>query len=505
MNRNKHVVFGALISTLTLILQMIAAFLKVKVILSHYGHEYYSIFQSSNGIFSYLILIESGFSVAYLLKMYEPYARKEYEKLQALYIGLEKMLTRVATLMLLGTGIITLVYPFFIAENSLSRIEISILVGLCGVKFIIPYYFTVAKKQMLNVVEKSYLISIIDSVINLFTDIIIIVIATFTNWSFLVIALTSLLMMIPSIVIYSIIISKYKKQFSFKESIAPSFEPSGMTRDIMAQKIAYLADNNIDQIILSTKDLFQTTVYTSFNSVVSYPVSLMNQLIASFRGYMGVRLAQNVEDSYILFRRLLSVNFYLAAVVSCVFAFQVQDFVKLWIGDVYTTQNVTIALFSILLFRKCSENTVTIAREGRDLYKESKRYAIIAAIVNLVLSLILVQFFEIKGLLVATLVADLFVLDYNNYRLVFKQVFYKKIDVWKEIIPFVVCFALIYFIKSYSSLGTSAYLTWGSFFCKSIIASLCISVLLCLLNILCSNHFREVAFQLLKQIRTKLR
>ena len=60
-----------------------------------------------------------------------------------------------------------------------------------------------------------------------------------------------------------------------------------MTKDIMAQKIAYLADNNVDQIILSTQDLLQTTIYTSFNSVVSYPVTLVNQLIASFSWTYG--------------------------------------------------------------------------------------------------------------------------------------------------------------------------------------------------------------------------
>lgn len=497
MNRSKRVVVGALISMLTLMLQMVAAFVKVRVILTHYGHEYYSIFQSSNGIFSYLILIESGFSVAYLLKMYEPYAKKDYRHLQALYVGLEKMLTRVASIMLIGVVAITVIYPLIIADNSLGHLEISILIGLCGIKFVLPYFFTVAKKQMLNVVEKSYLTSIIDSIINLITDIFIIAIAYLTNWSFLIIVLTAVLMLIPSIIVYSAIISYYKKQFSFEKKMAPSFEPSAMTKDIMAQKIAYLADNNIDQIILSTRDLLQTTVYTSFNSVVSYPVSVINQLIASFRGHMGVRLADNVDDSYGLFRRLLSVNYYIAAVVSCVFVFQVQDFIRLWIGEAYSTQNVTVVLFSLLLFRKCAENTVTIAREGRDLYKESKRYAIMAAITNLVLSLILVQFLEIKGLIIATLIADLFVLDFNNYRLVFRKIFNKTIDVWKELIPFFICFLCVCYLKFNTVLGNTDRLTWTYFICKSLIVFTVTAFSSFILSILFSNHFRKTISSIL--------
>lgn len=497
MNQSKHVVVGATISMMTLILQMLAAFVKVRVILIHYGHEYYSIFQSSNGIFSYLILIESGFSVAYLLKMYEPYAKKNYKHLQALYVGLEKMLTKVASIMLMGVIAITVFYPMVIADNSLGRLELSLLIGLCGIKFVLPYFFTVAKKQMLNVVEKSYLTSIIDSFINLITDIIIIAIAYFTNWSFLIIVLAQVLMLIPSIIVYSVIISYYKKSFSFEKKIVPSYEPSAMTKDIMAQKIAYLADNNIDQIILSTRDLLQTTVYTSFNSVVSYPVSMINQLIASFRGHLGVRLADNVNDSYSLFRRLLSVNYYIASVISCVFVFQVQDFIRLWIGETYSTQDVTVILFSLLLFRKCAENTVTIAREGRDLYKESKNYAIMAAFVNLVLSLILVQFFEIKGLVIATLVADLFVLDFNNYRLVFRKIFNKSIDIWKELTPFLICFVCVCYLKYNTSLGNTENLTWTYFISKSFIVFLLTAFSICALYMLCSDHFRKTISQVL--------
>ena len=129
---SKHIVWGSFFSMIVLVTQMIAALVKVRVILTNYGHEYYSIFQSSNGIFSYLILIESGFSVAYLLKMYEPYAKKDYQKVQSLYIGLERMLYKVAALMMIGVIAITVIYPVILADNNLGMWEIRILIAVCG-------------------------------------------------------------------------------------------------------------------------------------------------------------------------------------------------------------------------------------------------------------------------------------------------------------------------------------------------------------------------------------
>ena len=95
----------------------------MRVILTNYGHEYYSIVQSSNGI-CYFILIESGFFCCISTEMYEPYARKDYQKVQSLYAGLEHMLHRVAMLMLMGVVAITLIYLLILADNNLGAAEI---------------------------------------------------------------------------------------------------------------------------------------------------------------------------------------------------------------------------------------------------------------------------------------------------------------------------------------------------------------------------------------------
>lgn len=487
---SKHIVWGSFLSMIVLVLQMLTALVKVRVILTNYGHEYYSIFQSSNGIFSYLILIESGFSVAYLLKMYEPYAKKDYQKVQSLYIGLEHMLYKVAALMMIGVAAITLIYPLILADNNLGTLEIRLLIALCGLKFVLPYFFTVAKKQILNVVEKSYLISIIDSLVNLITDAIIIIIACFTDWGFVATVIASVLMLLPSIAVYTYILQYYKRKMNFSSGVEPSYEASSMTKDIMAQKIAYLADNNVDQIILSTRDLLQTTVYTSFGSVVSYPVSLINQLISSFRGHMGVRLAGDTDSSFAPFRKLLSINLYIATVISSVFILQAQAFVKLWIGDTYAATDLTILLFAIILFRKCAENTITIAREGRNLYKESKKYALCAAAVNFVLSVILVQFFEINGLLLATIIADLLVLDYNNYRIVFHNIFGRRVDITGELIPSILTLLLSVYVKNSGWFSMLNQATWIYFIAYSVTISLAVAVLVLVVYWLCSSYMR---------------
>ena len=500
---SKHIVKGSILSVVVLTLQMIAALFKIRIILINYGYEYYSIFQSSNGIFYYLILIEGGLSVAYLLKMYEPYAKGEYQKVQSLFLGLKNMLYKVATVMFIGIIAVTILYPLIVADNNLDNFKIRLLIVLCGLKFVIPYFFTVAKKQILNVVGKSYVITIIDNFINLLTDIIIICIAYFTNWDFIITVLVSVLMLIPSIIIYAYILHYYEIKLHFDSNIKPSYEASSMTKDIMAQKIAYLADNNVDQIILSTRNLLQTTVYTTFSSVVSYPVSLINQLISSFRGHMGVMLVKESESNFASFRKLQTFNNFIATVVACEFIIQAQSFVKLWVGETYSTKNFTVILFAIILFRKCSENTITIARESKDLYKESKRYALIAAVTNFVLSLILVNFFEVNGLLIATIIADVFVLDVNNYIITYHKVFGKKVDIWKELLAFIFCLLLSIVFRYFSPFANVLQDSWLNFIKYSFYTTIAVVAVSAILFYLFSKYMRDMVLSFLNDANKK--
>lgn len=497
--KNRDLVVGAVTSAVLLLFQMVAALFKVRVLLSRFGYEYYSVFQSSSGIFAYLILIESGFSAAYLLKMYKPYSDREYGKVQSLYLGMQKMLRKAASMMILLVVLIALVYPLVIADNNIGFCRLCAIALITGLRFAIPYYSIVGKKQILNVCQKSYLISIIDSGINLVTDIVMIGISLFTDWSFVSVILISIFMLIPSGVIYGIIMHRYEKKLGFRGDAEPSFEASGMTRDIMAQKVAYLADNNIDQILLSTRDLFQTTIYGSFQSVISFPVSLVTQLIASFRGYIGVQLAGDAEAVYDYFRKLLSINFFLASVIACEFILQAKSFVGLWIGDAYKADNLTLVLFAVVLFRKCAANTITVTREGKNLYKESKKYTLLTAAVNLVLSLILVFFWGIKGVLIATIIADLFVLDFNNYKLVFNRVFNKRIDVLCEIIPSVLCILLSMGIAFFSPYAMLAQDTWGSFILFSCFTTIGTIVVVGIAFVLSSKYIRKAIVQVLSR------
>ncbi|WP_371261678.1 polysaccharide biosynthesis C-terminal domain-containing protein [Alkalibacterium sp. 20] len=63
------------------------------------------------------------------------------------------------------------------------------------------------------------------------------------------------------------------------------------------------------------------------------------------------------------------------------------------------------------------------------MYKESKKYTLATAVLNFILSLILVNIFSINGLLLSTVITNYFIMDLGNYKLVYNQIFNKSIRV----------------------------------------------------------------------------
>lgn len=501
-NIKSRFALGSMVSIFILFLQMIFGLLKIKVLLATFGYEYYSIYQNANSVLAYLILLESGFSIAYLLKMYEPYNEANYNKIQQLYLGLSKMLHKVASLMLLIILVVSLIYPYIVAKNNIADFKIILLIFICGLKFVLPYFLNVSKKQILHLLKKSYLVTIIDSCINLLTDFIIVFTVTYTSISFIGVIFLSLLMLIPSFIIYQILFKKASVKLQFNDNCEPSYEASYMTKDILIQKVSYLVDNNIDLIIITSKNLFQSSIYSTYSSIITFPITVINQLSSFFRGYLGLKInIAGKESSYNSFRALLTCNFILSTIISTVFILEIQNFITLWIGPKFTADSITILLFSFIIFRKCNEGIIIIAKEAKDLFKESKNYTITAACLNVILSFILVSFYGINGLLIATLISDIFILDFMNLKLVFNKIFNKSLDIWKEIGITSLIFILTFIIFNYLKLYNRVSKGWFFFINESIVCILLVSFVTFILYFLFHKDFRNlVKFEFKKLI-----
>lgn len=500
LKKTKIAIRGVYISVFISLLLGGLTFWRTSVIITTYGTDVNSISQVASQIFSYLVLFESGLGAAYLFKMYEPFSRNEYKKVNSLYLGLTKSLRKISVRMLIGVVILAILYPLILGDNTLSYVTSALILFLLGIRFIFPYYFFVAKKRILTLHERQYIVILIDGLINSVIILIEISLAKVFGLRIEVILLIGILLTIFSNFVYTKAIEKICSK-CISNDVEPSYEGEAMTKDILVHQICGLVNTNTDTIILSIVDLFSVTVYSAYNSVMTYPDMLVGKIIDNLRASLGLKLAKGDSNTYFVFREVTAITYFVTTVTVTLFFLMVNKFIILWIGEEFLLGSLPVLLLAMILLHRLIINTIYITRDGMGLYKESKGFTLLAAIINVVLSLILVKPFGIVGVLIGTVVSNYLIMDIGNFRLVYRVIFKKKmIIVFYDFIIIILCIYLSIFSNNYilNNFYFDSELTWLLFIQQTIIATTITSIISLVLLSVFNIYFRAVLKRLVK-------
>lgn len=408
-------------------------FVRTGAIIKLYGPEINSISQTASQIFTYFTLFESGLNSAYLFKMYEPMRSRKYKRINSLYMGLSISLKKISIRMLIILLPVSLLYCSFIDIKMTSYQTAVLIMVLMGVRFIIPYYISLAKKTLLIIHELKYMVDAIDSIINIVIVMMELILITVFKCHIIWTLCCGILVTLFSGMIYLYLIKRSCKE-SVGNDVRPSFDAEDMTKDIIVHQIGGLSNNNIDTLILSIYDLLSVTAYQAYNTIILYPIQFLNRISETFRASFGLKLLTDKKEAYTLFQELMTVHILAAMVLLPVFLNSVDSFVYLWIGEEYILSDVDVFLFSLILLHRILINPVYIIRDGKGLYHESKWYTVVQSIINLILSVILVKPLGITGLLIGTLIPTYLFCAPCNYYLVYKKVFEKKLVIYIDIV-----------------------------------------------------------------------
>lgn len=398
---------------------------RTRFIIYGFGSEINSIDQSAQQIFNYFILFESGMGAAYLYKMYVPMSTENQSKITALYYGLSISMRRIAVRMILALLPVAIIYAALIDREATSYFTAFLIILLLGLRFVIPYFVSVNKKTLLTLYEYKYLVNIVDSIGNISIVVIELVLILSTNLSIVIVLCTGCLINILLGYVYKFLVTKLCG-YSYDAAIEPCFEAEYMTKDILAHKFSGLVDSNTDIFLLSLVNYQTVTIYQIYKTIEMYPVHLMYIINETFRASFGIRLAVDDKQVFRDFQRLLTFHMFVSVITIAVFITNINPLVTLWLGKDFLLGKLGIYLFSVSMLASMLDNVVHIVRDGKGLYKESKGYTARAAVMNLFLSAVLVQWFEIEGVLLASVISVCLNVVPGNSKLVFRNIFHRN-------------------------------------------------------------------------------
>ena len=424
-NIKKNLIFNVIKYVTNLMLQFV-----LRTVLIYYmGAEFLGLNGLFTNIFSFLNLAELGIGSAIVFSMYKPIADNDIEKVKSLQNLYKKFYIIISIIV----GVIGLAITPFIKYlmNGGVTVDINIYVlYLMYLAYTLVGYWSAHKRSLLFAYQRNDIENKIKTICIIAMSIIqIVVLMIFKNY-YLYFSISILFTLIECACIHSVA-NKLYPEINGKSQPLDEKTKKEITKNVTAlsmHKIGSAVVFSTDSILISTfLGVVILGAYSNYflitSSIVSIFAVIINALIAS----AGNLVASSSVDY--VFERYKKINFmfsYLTSFSTICLIILFQPFIKIWTGGGEFLLNYsTVILISLSFYFTRMRCGVGIFKDATGLYWQNKWQPIVEAIVNLVVSIVLVKLIGINGIfigtIVSTLVAPFWVEPYVLYKHYFKR------------------------------------------------------------------------------------
>ena len=411
----KNVFKNAIVGFLGQFLILLLGLIVPRIIIENYGSDTNGVLSTITQIFTYMALLEAGIGQAAKNLLYKPFRENNKMEISKIYSISQRYFRNVTIIYFLCVVISSFLIPFVI-KSDLDFNTISLICFFQGAGGALSFYFIQTKTVILDVAGKSYINNFIKLLNQVFSYLAKIILAIF-GFSIVFIQFIYFVITIIKVIFYQLY---FKRKYSWIESNKiRSNEKLKDRNSFIITEIAWTIFSSTDMIVLS---MFisskMSSVYSVYNMVFISLNTLLNAVYSSINYILGLTYHENIERYKKIHDDFNSV--FIAAIIilmTCSFVLII-PFVKLYtngisdINYIYKSLPILFCLVQILSWsRYVSGNLVCVAGYA----KKAIPINLLEALINVVLSIILVNKMGITGVLIATVLALPIKLIYCTY------------------------------------------------------------------------------------------
>lgn len=397
------------------------------------GKEYLGIHSLFSNILTLLSLTEMGIGNTFLFFLYKPIHDQDYVRLQSLLCFCKKLFNHVALgVFVLGLLVIPVLPLIVDVDMEFQKIATYYFIYLMNS---VLSYCSVSKSLMIEACQKNYITNLFKTVCQMIQNVVqMVLLLVFYNY------MLYLFIQIGCTILYNISIS-YKLHrmypYIFKErGEKPGEEDKRyiwqMIRSTFIYKAGIVLMNNTDNmlisIIISTVTVGYYSNYKMVESVVNQFVGISIRAITASLGDLNAEGSK--EHSLSTFRMLVFVFHVLTAFCSICLLLCLNSFIFLWLGESYTLEMSVVFAMIFCFYISNIITPVWVYRETTGLYQETKYLMLIAALINLILSVGLGNLVGLSGIIVATGLARVCTTVWYEPKILFNKTFDKNVNAY---------------------------------------------------------------------------
>lgn len=459
--RRKRLFYNTLSSLVFQVTTIICGFILPRLILSAFGSEVNGLVNSITQFLGIISFLELGVGAVVQSALYKPLAEKKQDDVSKIISSANKFFTRIGQILLAYVIAMVVVYPRFAGKNFGFSYTATLIVAI-SISSFAQYFFGIVNRLLLTADQRGYIqynaqtLAVICNTVACF-------ILIQLGCSIQIVKLTtSLIYLLQPFVIYLYV----RQYYSIDKKIKYTKEPIPQKWNGIAQHVAAVILDGTDTIVLTLfATLSDVSVYSVYFLVVKGVKQLFMSMTNGITSLIGELWAkQELEELNKTFSWTEWVIHTGTTLVFGLTAVLIVPFVRVYtlgIHDANYIQPLFAALIVAANAGHCLRLPYNIIILAAGHYKQTQRNYIVAAVINIVVSVVTVKVWGLIGVAIGTLAAmgyqTIWMALYDSRNLI-KWPFKNFI---KQIFVDALTVAIGFFATRMLSLHTVTYISWG--------------------------------------------
>lgn len=423
-SRTRNSLINILFSCGNQIIIILLAFVNRAVFLQCLSVDYLGIQGLFSDILNMISLADLGLGTAMAYTMYKPLAENNHDELCKL-VNLYKKIYKVIAIAvaLIGISLIPLL-PFIInLENNVDNITLYYCLYLLNT---IASYLVVYKTVILNADQKSYIISKYNSIFNILKTIFMTFFLFYTK-NYTVYLIIQIIFTYLQNFYLSHKTSKMYPYINKKVSVTITAEPEifKTIKSAFLYKISGVLMNATDNTLISI--LVNTSmvgIYSNYSMVIVKISGIINVFFYAITSSLGNLIVKASKSKcFQIFKIMQLISSLISVICTSCLLFLMQDFIKLWLGHEYVIDNLSYIASMIIFYFGIILLPIWVFREATGLYSKTKYWMLLAAILNILLSVILGKSLGLSGIIFASALSRIFTYMWAEPIILFREYF----------------------------------------------------------------------------------
>lgn len=482
---------------------IICGFILPRLILNQFGSEINGLVNSISQFLGIISFLELGVGSVIQSSLYKPLAQKDNAQISQVIVSGQRFFSKLAMILLVYVIFLMGIYPF-IANQEFGFIYTSTMIAVISISSFAQYYFGIVNRLLLTADQKGY-ISYNAQTITLIMNTAVCYVLIQFGASIHIVKLTTSLIYVLRQMILAIYV---KKHYDINWKIEYEGEPIKQKWNGVAQHIAAVVLDGTDNIVLTIfAGLKAVSIYSVYNLVVAGVKQLLISATNGIQSLIGELWAKQELEALRNFFGWVEWSIH----TGTTFVFGVTSVLILPFVSVYTKGiadvNYMHPLFAILIIAAnaghCLRLPYNIMILAGGHYKQTQSNYILAAIINIVISVLAVNSWGLVGVAVGTVIAMF-------YQTIWMAVYDSKNFIkWplkkfaKQVMVDLITVILLHFVVNTPILGAffvmqeTTYISW-------VLIAIKVSVTACIIVLILNFLFyRSYIIRTLKGVKEK--